>query len=107
MWLDQNNFFRASIDEVDYMENQCVESPTRNGACDYQEYEDQDIGYADLQIPSKTKEEVQSFYNSKLNLKIFPPSICECRQAFDPILFDPTRRYFFDPKGKNWKIWHF
>ncbi len=40
------------------MENQCVESPTRNGACEYQEYEDQEIGYADLQIPSKTKEEV-------------------------------------------------
>lgn len=40
------------------MENQCVESPTRDGACDYQEYEDQDMGYADLQIPAKTREEV-------------------------------------------------
>ena len=50
--------FRASIDDVDYMENQCVESPIRAGACDYSEYENQDIGYADLQIPAKTKEEV-------------------------------------------------
>jgi hypothetical protein len=40
------------------MENQCVESPIRAGACDYSEYENQDIGYADLQIPAKTKEEV-------------------------------------------------
>jgi hypothetical protein len=40
------------------MENQCVESPIREGACEYSEYENQDIGYADLQIPAKTKEEV-------------------------------------------------
>ena len=63
------NSFRASIDEVDYMENQCVESPIRQGACEYSEYENQDIGYADLQIPAKTKEEVNilvsaSFVNS-------------------------------------------
>ena len=56
MW---NVFDRASIDEVDYMENQCVESPIRKGACDYSEYENQDIGYADLQIPAKTKDEVK------------------------------------------------
>ena len=54
-----NLLVRASIDEVDYMENQCVESPIREGACDYSEYENQDIGYADLQIPAKTKEEVR------------------------------------------------
>jgi len=41
------------------MENQCVESPIREGACEYSEYENQDIGYADLQIPAKTKEEVK------------------------------------------------
>ncbi len=38
---------------------QCVESAIRKGACDYSEYENQDIGYADLQIPAKSKEEVK------------------------------------------------
>jgi hypothetical protein len=43
---------------VDYLENQCAKSPDASKSCDYLEYEDQDIGFADLQLSTPTKAEV-------------------------------------------------
>jgi len=49
--------YRASIDDVDYLENQCADDPQGRATCDYQEYADQDLGFPDLQFPATTKEE--------------------------------------------------
>ncbi len=45
---------------MDYLENQCAKSPEAAKRCDYLEYENQDIGYADLQLSTPTKEEVRT-----------------------------------------------
>jgi len=39
------------------MENQCAESASI-GMCEYQEYPEQDLGFADLQLTTQTKEDV-------------------------------------------------
>ena len=51
--------FRATTSDVDYLENQCAKEPEqRSQSCDYLEYENQDLGYADLQLSTPTKDEV-------------------------------------------------
>ena len=50
--------FRATTADVDYLENQCAENPIGQATCDYQEYENQDIGFPDLQVTVVNKDEV-------------------------------------------------
>ena len=50
---------RATTSDVDYMENQCANPPIGQASCEYQEYENQDIGFADLQVPAIDKDEVR------------------------------------------------
>ena len=50
--------YRATTEDVDYLENQCADSRSL-GVCDYQEYPGQDLGFGDLQITSSSKEEVR------------------------------------------------
>ena len=59
-------FFRATTADVDYLENQCAENPIGQATCDYQEYENQDIGFPDLQITVANQAEVtkKQFENS-------------------------------------------
>ena len=52
--------FRASIDDMEYLENQCADDPQDRVSCDYQEYENQDLGFPDLLISGVSKEEVRS-----------------------------------------------
>ena len=55
----QFSCFRATTSDVDYLENQCAKEPEqRSQSCDYLEYENQDLGYADLQLSTPTKDEV-------------------------------------------------
>ena len=56
----QNNdyLYRATTDDVDYLENQCADSRSY-GMCDYQEYPESDLGFGDLQITTRSKEEVK------------------------------------------------
>ena len=54
-----NYFFRATTADVDYLENQCAENPIGQATCDYQEYENQDIGFPDLQITVANQAEVE------------------------------------------------
>ena len=49
------------------MENQCAESPIGQATCDYQEYENQDIGFPDLQVTTADKDEVGIFQYQRLN----------------------------------------
>lgn len=49
---------RASIADVDYLENQCVEDKQGPKQCDYVEYENQDLGFADLQFKAEDRDEV-------------------------------------------------
>ena len=51
--------FRASIDDMEYLENQCADDPQDRVSCDYQEYENQDLGFPDLLISGVSKEEVR------------------------------------------------
>ena len=65
-YLKPNSFTtRATTADVDYLENQCAENPIGQATCDYQEYENQDIGFPDLQITVANQAEV-----SKNHLKI-------------------------------------
>ena len=50
--------FRATTADVDYLENQCAENPIGQATCDYQEYENQDIGFPDLQVTVANQAEV-------------------------------------------------
>lgn len=57
--------YRATTEDIDYLENQCAaDFPKSIGVCDYQEYPGQDLGFGDLQITSKDKEEVGLLYFS-------------------------------------------
>ena len=60
-------FFRATTADVDYLENQCAENPIGQATCDYQEYENQDIGFPDLQITVANQAEVEK-NNSKIDI---------------------------------------
>ena len=51
-------WFRATTADVDYLENQCAENPIGQATCDYQEYENQDIGFPDLQVTVANQAEV-------------------------------------------------
>ena len=51
--------FRATTADVDYLENQCAENPIGQATCDYQEYENQDIGFPDLQVTVANQAEVR------------------------------------------------
>ena len=53
--------FRATTADVDYLENQCAENPIGQATCDYQEYENQDIGFPDLQVTVANQAEVISW----------------------------------------------
>jgi len=55
----QPSAYRATTADVDYLENQCAENPIGQANCDYQEYENQDIGFPDLQITVANKDECQ------------------------------------------------
>ena len=50
--------YRASTRDIDYIENQCVREEPRSDSCNYESYEDQDIGYPDIQIQAATATEV-------------------------------------------------
>ena len=42
---------------MDYIENQCVKEPVKE-SCQYELYENQDIGYADIQVQTGSAAEV-------------------------------------------------
>jgi len=48
--------YRASPEDVDYMENQCASVKRGENQCDYVEYENQDLGFADLQTRAESFE---------------------------------------------------
>ena len=54
--------FRATTEDIDYLENQCADSRSY-GMCDYQEYPESDLGFGDLQITARSKEEVRELEN--------------------------------------------
>ena len=57
--LQTNDYlYRATTEDVDYLENQCADSRSY-GMCDYQEYPESDLGFGDLQITTRSKEEVK------------------------------------------------
>ena len=49
--------FRAGTENVDYLENQCIRERLPE-SCQYEKYENQDIGYADLHLSARSSEEV-------------------------------------------------
>ena len=51
--------YRATTRDVDYIENQCVREDQRRESCDYESYQDQDIGYPDIKIQAATATEVR------------------------------------------------
>ena len=56
--IEETFLYRATTSDVDYLENQCAEPPVGQATCDYQEYENQDIGFSDLQVTTADKDEV-------------------------------------------------
>ena len=50
--------FRAGTEDVDYLENQCIRERLPE-TCQYELYENQDIGYADIQLSARTAKEVE------------------------------------------------
>ena len=53
----QPSSYRATTSDVDYLENQCARE-RRPSSCQYDEFESQDIGYADIQVMTRNAEEV-------------------------------------------------
>ena len=56
------------------MENQCAEPPIGQQQCDYQEYENQDIGLADLQVTTTSKDDERSPFIYSLLVRSLNPS---------------------------------
>ena len=56
----QPGAYRATTADTDYIENQCVATAAAEAgpSCQYERYEDQDIGYADIQVAAASAEEV-------------------------------------------------
>eukprot|EP00090_Calanus_glacialis_P030486 TRINITY_DN4919_c0_g1_i1.p1 TRINITY_DN4919_c0_g1~~TRINITY_DN4919_c0_g1_i1.p1 ORF type:complete len:724 (-),score=176.09 TRINITY_DN4919_c0_g1_i1:269-2440(-) len=52
----QPSSYRATTSDVDYLENQCARE-RRPSSCQYDEFESQDIGYADIQVTARNAEE--------------------------------------------------
>ena len=59
--------YRATTEDIDYLENQCADARSL-GMCDYQEYPGQDLGFGDLQITARSKDEVKSGYTDSHNI---------------------------------------
>ena len=55
--------YRATTEDIDYLENQCADEQT-NSRCDYQEYPGQDLGFGDLQLTATDKDEVSNYFGS-------------------------------------------
>ena len=51
----QPSSYRATTQDVDYLENQCAREK-RPGNCEYDEYEGQDLGFADIQMTTRSQE---------------------------------------------------
>ena len=51
--------YRATTRDIDYLENQCVSQLPRSENCNYESYEDQDIGYPDIKIQAASATEVR------------------------------------------------
>ena len=64
--LTNFGLFRATTEDVDYLENQCADSRSY-GMCDYQEYPESDLGFGDLQITARSKDEVRESEIIELN----------------------------------------
>ncbi len=54
----------ATIESIDYLENQCVEGKESDKTCDYVEYEGKDLQMADLQGAASDAEEVSKNWES-------------------------------------------
>ena len=53
----QPGAYRATTRDVDYIENQCVKAEAED-SCQYEVYENQDIGYADISVQTNSAAEV-------------------------------------------------
>ena len=51
----QPSSYRATTQDVDYLENQCAREK-RPGNCEYDEYSGQDLGFADIQMTTRSQE---------------------------------------------------
>merc|ERR1719433_352854 len=78
--------YRATTEDVDYLENQCSDVGSL-GMCEYQEYPGQDLGFPDLQITARNKGECQQRCDETTafvcrSLSYFP-STSSCRLSGD------------------------
>ena len=62
----QQASFRAATESVDYLENQCIKERLPE-SCQFELNEDQDIGFADIQLSARTAEEVRVLFGEKLD----------------------------------------
>ncbi|XP_059096063.1 uncharacterized protein LOC131890668 isoform X2 [Tigriopus californicus] len=79
--------YRPTTDDVDYLENQCQPEPTSDQACHYLEYDNQDLGYADLQSKATSKDECEKQCDSTIVFNCrsytFFPETSVCRLSGD------------------------
>ena len=62
--------YRATTQDIDYIENQCVREEADFESCKYESYEDQDIGYSDIKLRAGSAEEVRPL------LETWPLTLC-------------------------------
>jgi len=78
--------FRAGTENVDYLENQCIRERLPE-SCQYEKYEDQDIGYADIQLSARNSKECGDLCDqtSAFNCRSYTyfPSSSLCRLSGD------------------------
>ncbi|XP_023343636.1 uncharacterized protein LOC111713076 isoform X2 [Eurytemora carolleeae] len=78
--------YRATPDDMAYMENQCARE-RRLGNCEYDEYKNQDIGFADIQTSARNPEECgeQCDQTSAFNCRSYTyfPGTGVCRLSSD------------------------
>ena len=57
----QQASFRAATENVDYLENQCVKERLPD-SCQFELHDNQDIGFADIQLSARNAEEVRLLF---------------------------------------------
>merc|ERR1719331_3417939 len=82
----QPSSYRATTQDVDYLENQCAREK-RPGNCEYDEYSGQDLGFADIQMTTRSQELCgeQCDQTSAFNCRSYSyfPSTGVCRLSGD------------------------
>ncbi|XP_040571377.1 uncharacterized protein [Lepeophtheirus salmonis] len=101
----QPSAYRASVMDVEYLENQCAPKFNVESGCNYQESKDMDLKYADLTFKSNSRENCQERCDNMTVFNCrsftFQPTTLECSLSGDDT-FSAREGNLVNQVGKNY-----